>query len=39
VSHYVNKLKRYEKRALHGGTGATRQITFLADIAYDYSES
>jgi hypothetical protein len=33
----VNKLKRYEKRALHGGTGATRQITFLADIAYDDS--
>jgi hypothetical protein len=35
VSHYVNKLKSYEKRALRGGTGGSRQITFLADIAYD----
>lgn len=37
VTHYVNKLKRYEKRALHGGSGGSRQITFLADIAYDNS--
>jgi Peptidase family C25 len=37
VSHYVAKLKRYEKRALHGGTGDARQITFFADIAYPYS--
>jgi Peptidase family C25 len=37
VSHYVNKLKSYEKRALHGGTGGARQITFLADIAYGWS--
>jgi hypothetical protein len=37
VSHYVNKLKRYEKRALHGGTSDPRQVTFLADIAYPHS--
>ena len=38
VSHYVNKLKSYEKRALHGGTGGARRITFLADIPYDSSQ-
>lgn len=37
VTHYVKKLKRYEKRAIHGGNSGSRQITFLADIAYDYS--
>jgi hypothetical protein len=37
VSHYVHKLKRFERRALHGVTGGTRQITFLADIAYGHS--
>jgi hypothetical protein len=37
VAHYVTKLKGYEKRALHGTTGGPRQLTFLADIAYDHS--
>jgi Peptidase family C25 len=38
VGHYVSKLKSHEKRALHGGAGAAREITFLADIAYESSQ-
>ena len=38
VSHYVSKLKSHEKRAIHGGTSGARQVTFLADIAYESSQ-
>ena len=38
VNLYVEKLKAYEKRSLHGGAGDPRQVTFLADIAYPGSE-
>lgn len=38
VTVYVQKLKAYEKRALHGGSGGTREVTFLADIAYPGSQ-
>ena len=38
VTLYVQKLKAYEKRALHGGRGGAREVTFLADIAYPGSQ-
>jgi hypothetical protein len=34
VTVYVEKLKAYEKRSLHGGTGSKPQVTFVADMAY-----